>query len=192
MAVKQIHKKLIEGCRNNDRKSQVRLYDLYYKAMYNTTYRLIKNSTQAEDIMQESFIDAFSKIDSFQETGTFGSWLKKIVINKSLDYLRKNKPKTVVIDEDQILIEDNTDIDDSSAEHVFYKLELVSNALYQIPDNYRIIISLYLLEGYDHQEISEILGISYNNVRTRYLRAKQYLIKVVNKLNESYLSTTSN
>lgn len=192
MAIKHIHKDLIEGCRKNDRRSQIRIYDLYYKAMFNTSYRIVNNTTEAEDIMQESFIDAFKKIDTFQETGTFGSWLKKIVVNKSLDYIKKNKPATLAIEEDQMIIDDDHEPDDSYADHVFYKMELISEALYQLPENYRIILSLYLLEGYDQQEISEILGISYNNVRARYSRAKQSLIKITEKLNEVYLSTISN
>jgi len=179
---KQIHKELIEGCRKNDRKSQIRIYELYYKAMYNTSYRIVNNATEAEDIMQESFIDAFSKIETFKETGTFGSWLKMIVVNKSLDYIKKNKPAILPIEEDQLLIEDNSDFDESFADNVFYKMEMISEALYQLPENYRIIISLYLLEGYDHQEISEILGISYNNVRARYSRAKQSLLHEQNRV----------
>lgn len=192
MTVNQIHKDLVEGCRKKDKKAQIRIYELYCKAMYNASYRIVNNSFEAEDIMQESFIDAFNKIDTYQGIGTFGSWLKKIVINKSLDHLKKSKPEFTEIDEEHNLFEENNDIDDSSAEYAFYKMELISEALYKLPDNYRIIVSLYLLEGYDHQEISEILNISYNNVRTRYSRAKQNLINLVNELNDSYTNTIRN
>lgn len=192
MAVKDIHSDLIEGCRKNNRKAQLRVYELYYKAMFNTSYRIVNNSAEAEDIMQESFLDAFKKINIYQGTGTFGSWIKRIVINKSLDYLKKSKPDTLSIDDKEIELEDHQVPDDSYAEHVFYRMEMISDALDRLPDNYRIILSLYLLEGYDHQEIAQILGISYNNVRARYSRAKQSLIKMIDESKKQYMDSVQN
>ncbi len=191
MAIKEIHNELIDGCRKNNQKAQLRVYELYYKAMYNTCYRIVNNSTEAEDIMQESFIDAFKKIDSYQGTGTFGSWLKRIVINKSLDQRKKNNPE-ISIEENAIEPVNEEQTDETYAENVFYQMEAISDALDKIPENYRIIISLYLLEGYDHQEIAQILDISYNNVRARYSRAKQSLINMVNQSKEQYLKSITN
>ena len=192
MAIKDIHSDLIEGCRKSNRKSQIRVYELYYKAMYNTSFRIVNNSFEAEDIMQESFIDAFEKIDTFKETGTFGSWLKRIVINKSLDHIKKNKPEIFSIDEKDYDVKDYQEADDSYADHVFYQMKMIYEALDQLPDNYRIILSLYLFEGYDKQEIAQILNISYNNVRTRYSRAKQSLIQMIAQSKKEYLNTLTN
>lgn len=191
MAIKEIHSDLIAGCRKNNRKAQIRVYELYYKAMFNTSYRIINKTSEAEDIIQDSFIDAFKKIESFKGTGSFGSWLKRIVINKSLDALKKKKLE-ISIDETEIEIEDVSEIDDSYAENVFYQMEAISDALQKLPENYRIILSLYLLEGYDHQEIAHILNITYNNVRARYIRAKQSLIKEVDKSKQEYLKSITN
>ncbi|HDO26713.1 MAG TPA: RNA polymerase sigma factor [Bacteroidetes bacterium] len=173
-----IHRNLIEGCRNNDRKAQVRLYDLYYKAMYNTSYRILNNPAEAEDIMQEAFLDAFRKLNGFKGTGSFGSWLKRIVVNKSLDKLRVRK-ETESLEVEEIELEDTTQTDDSYAGNVFSRIEDVARTMETLPDRYRIVLSLHLFEGYDHEEIAEILNISYNNARTRYSRAKQRLLKEI-------------
>ncbi len=188
---KIIHQDLIEGCRNHDRKAQVRIYELYYKAMYNTSYRILKNEAEAEDIMQEAFLDAFRKIDSFKGTGSFGSWLKKIVVNRSLDKLRTRK-EMESLDEKEVEIEDAPETDDSYAGNVFNRLEDVSRAMEALPDRYRVILSLYLLEGYDHEEIAEILNISYNNARTRYARAKQSLLKEIGRQREKLINPINN
>lgn len=186
-----VNKVLIEGCRKNDRKSQYRIYELYYKAMYNTSFRIVNNEIEAEDIMQDAFLDAFQKLDSLQENGSFGVWLKKIVVNKSLDHLRKMK-KLSLFEDATDLPEQPNEVDDSYAETVFIRLEQVAKAIENLPDNYRIILSLYLLEGYDQQEIAEILQLSYNNVRTRYLRAKQRLLNDIQRNKNDYLKVLKN
>lgn len=191
MVNKVLNNELIEGCRKSNRKAQLRVYELYHKAMFNTSYRIVNNMAEAEDIMQESFIVAFKKIESYQGTGTFGSWLKRIVINKSLDHLKQRK-NHISIDETQLEIEDIQEFDDTYAENVFYQMEAVTDALDKIPDNYRIILSLYLLEGYDQQEIAQILEISYNNVRARYSRAKQCLIEKIRQSKSQYMKITTN
>ena len=144
--------------------------------MYNTSHRIVNNVQDAEDIMQESFLSAFDKIDSYEGNVSFGSWLKKIAVNKSLDYLRKNKfsytsddeIKNIAIDEDDIV-----SIDENNT------LDKIKSAINQLPDGYRIIVSLYLLEGYDHDEISQILGISSVTSRTQLSRAKKKLKQIL-------------
>ncbi|MBP5474084.1 MAG: RNA polymerase sigma factor, partial [Bacteroidales bacterium] len=83
---KNIYQDLIEGCKRGDQKSQFQIYKLYYKAMYNTCFRIIGDPADAEDIMQDSFLAAFEKINTYSETVAFGAWLKKIVVNRSLDH----------------------------------------------------------------------------------------------------------
>lgn len=170
------HRPLIEACKRNDRKAQVKVYDLYYKAMYNTSLRIVNDTLLAEDIMQESFLDAFKKLESFEWRSSFGSWLKRIVINKSLDKIRKKLDEVSVSEvEEQIM--DTNDGDDFS--NIEYRLEEVKVALKLLPKDYKLILVLHLFEGYDHQEISQILDLPYNNVRVRYMRAKRKLIEKV-------------
>lgn len=173
-----IHSDLVEACRQNDRTAQIRIYELYADAMYNTSYRIVNNPMEAEEVMQDAFLLAFRKIDTFKGDATFGAWLKRIVINRSLDHVRKRK-ETVSLGEEADQLPDNSADDHIEQELVKYKAGEIIRALEGLPDHYRIILSLYLIEGYDHREISQILNISYNNTRTRYLRAKQKLLSEV-------------
>jgi RNA polymerase sigma-70 factor (ECF subfamily) len=173
------HKELIESCVLNDRTAQMKIYNLYYKAMYNTSYHIVNDSYTAEDIMQDAFIDAFSKIGKFEWRSSFGSWLKRIVVNKSLDSLKKIKD-TIKLDDEILYIEDESD--ESDFENLQCKLDEIKISLQSLSDRYRTILVLHLFEGYDHQEISQILDLPYNNVRVRYMRAKRKLIEGIVKL----------
>ena len=174
-----IHQELIERCRENDRKAQFNIYKLYYKAMYNTSLRITNNSQDAEDIMQEAFLDAFRKIDSYQGQASFGAWLKRIVINKSIDAIKKRKDVLSFDDEVPEVAEE--EIREDPVEVLSYKIEKIREAIADLPDPYRIILSLHLLEGYDHEEIAEILNIKYGTVRTRYSRSRQKLLTYLKK-----------
>lgn len=179
-AFRNLHQDLLDGCKTGDQKAQFKIYKLYYKAMYNTSLRIVNDTMEAEDIMQESFLSAFEKIDTYSGTVSFGAWLKRIVINRSLDALSRRK----AIFED---IELHVGIRDDSTEEIVRKEELdikveeVKEAINRLPDGYRIILSLYLLEGYDHDEIAEILKISSSTSRSQLSRAKQKLIAEMRK-----------
>ena len=179
-AIKDIHYDLVEACRQNDQAAQIQIYDLYYKAMYNVSLRIVNDTAEAEDVMQDSFIEAFSKIDSYREEGAFGSWLKRIVVNNSINVIRKRK-ETVSIDEVEMELKDPGETDKEYSENVFCRLEEIRDGIKKLPGQYKTIISLHLLEGYDHQEISEILDTTYGNIRTRYSRAKQKLLQIIMK-----------
>lgn len=169
------HDKLIRACRNNDRRAQLKLYNKYSKAMYNVCLNMVNKATDAEDIMQEAFISAFANINLFKGEVTFGAWLKKITINKSLDFLKKKKLDFDSIDDHfELQIEDKEQNDEQLLK---YKAEIIKEKILILPVGYRTILTLYLLEGYDHQEISEILGISSSTSRSQYTRAKAFLIK---------------
>jgi len=174
-----IHEDLIEGCRKNDRKSQLQLYNLYYKAMYNTSYRILKDSAEAEDVMQEAFLVAFQKIEEYKGDATFGAWLKRIVINRALDQIKKKK-ETVSMEEagNEIVIDDTAE---NYLEILAYKIEQIRMGIEKLTEDERVIISLFLLEGYDHEEISQVLEISQNASRTRYSRARHRLREMLSK-----------
>jgi RNA polymerase sigma factor (sigma-70 family) len=172
------HTELIEASRINDRQAQEKLYDLYSHAMYNASYRIVHHSAEAEDIMQESFIEAFEKLNTYHGEGSFGSWLKRIVVNNSLNHIRKKK-EILNLDENQTEIADDISHEKEYSENLFCRLEEIRKGIKALPANYRIILSLHLLEGFDHEEISEILNLSFGNVRTRYSRAKQKLLGLI-------------
>jgi RNA polymerase sigma-70 factor (ECF subfamily) len=151
-AFKNLHQDLLDGCKTGDQRAQFQIYKLYYKAMYNTSLRIVNDTMEAEDVMQESFLSAFEKIDTYSGTVSFGAWLKKIVINRSLDALSKRKAIFEEI-ETHIGIRDESNDDLLRKEEADIKVEEVKEAINRLPDGYRIILSLYLNEGYDHDEI---------------------------------------
>ncbi len=174
-----IHEELIDGCRVNNRKSQLQVYNLYYKAMYNTAYRIIGESAEAEDVMQESFLAAFQKIGEYKGESTFGAWLKRIVVNRALDQLRKKKEMLPLDEENMEKVADKQEED--YMEVLAYKVKQIRNGIERLPDDDRIIISLFLIEGYDHEEIAGILDITNNASRTRYSRARHRLRDLLSK-----------
>lgn len=170
-----IHHDLVERCRKGDTKAQFELYKLYYKPMYNVCLRMLGSQVDAEDAMQEAFLSAFTRIDSYQGVVSFGAWLKKIVINRSLDYLKKRKVKFEELNE-KIPDEAPVTLDISEIQ-----MEKLKKAIQQLPDSYRVVLTLYLLEGYDHEEIAQILGITNVASRTQFLRAKLKLRELLKK-----------
>lgn len=166
---KNIHQEIIDRCREGDQKAQFQLYKLYYKPMYSVSLRIVNNEMEAEDVMQEAFLSAFRKMDSYRGEVSFGAWLKKIVVNRSLDVLKKRKVKFEEINER------TTELEDYQMPVKELDVKVLKQAIQQLPDGYRIVLSLYLIEGYDHEEISQILGISNSSSRTQLLRAKNKL-----------------
>ena len=179
-----IHQELIDGCKEGNKFDQMKIYKLYYKAMYNTALRILNNRVEAEDVMQESFLTAFQKINNYGGTGSFGSWLKRIVVNNSIDTLGKSRFNLSLDEIGDIELDDSNE---NYFEILNYKVEEIREMIFNLSDNHRTILSLYLLEGYDHEEISQILDISYNNSRTRYSRARNKLLQLIEteRVNES-------
>ena len=172
-----LHDELVERCKHGDPRSYAELYQKYSKAMYNTSLRIVNNTGDAEDVLQESFTDAFSAIETFQYKSTFGAWLKKIVINKSINYLRKKKMELIDMEKTNIgHLPEEESLDEKGIQ---LKVEEIKRAVKLLPNGYRTVLSLYLFEGYDHEEIAEILRISHATVRTQYMRAKQKLISLI-------------
>lgn len=169
---------LVERCRHGDNRAQMEIYDRYYKAMYNTAYRITGHSAEAEDIMQEAFLSAFTKINSFQGTSTFGAWLKRIVVNESLTAYKKISKLGEVSYNDELKNEadDNTS---SIAENDQNdtRVRMIMDKIRSLKENYRLALTLHLIEGYDYEEICEIMNISYANCRTMISRAKESLRK---------------
>ncbi|MCK5839421.1 MAG: RNA polymerase sigma factor [Bacteroidales bacterium] len=172
-----IHQELIEACGKGDQKAQFEIYKLYYKSMYNVSLRIVNNTGDAEDIMQDSFLDAFGRLDQYKGRVAFGAWLKRIVINNSLDALRKNAHLTFVEEYDYDMQEEF----EEETEYVDLKIDEIRRAMAALPDDYRVVLTLFLLEGYDHGEIGEILNISNSTSRIRYFRGKNKLRDILDE-----------
>ena len=168
---KFLQTRLIAECKKNNRKAQMQLYDLYCRAMYNTAINFVKDEAVAEDMTQEAFINAFQNMAKFSGEVAFGAWLKRIVINKCLDWLKKRKLTIVSMSDQRIQIadEDNWEVEDHTT------LLNIKNAIHQLPEKYKVVVKLFLLEGYDHQEISQILEISEVSSRSQLHRGKNKL-----------------
>tara|TARA_B100000809_G_scaffold266893_1_gene332643 strand:- start:2811 stop:3356 length:546 start_codon:yes stop_codon:yes gene_type:complete len=172
-------KLLVEQCKNNSRKAQMTLYSQYCDGMFIVAQRYLKDKHAAEDAMQEAFVKAFSKLDQFKGDVTFGAWLKRIVINRCLDTIKSKKLETELIDDSVFeIVQDDYDWEVSDETTV---TEILS-AIKDLPENYQVVVQLFLLEGYDHQEISEVLCISENASRTNLHRGKTILKKTLKHL----------
>lgn len=172
---KQNTEALIILCKAKNQYAQLELYNRYYHAMYNTALRIVKDSYHAEDIMQDAFLLAFTKLGTLNDHNMFGPWLKRIVINKSIHYFNKTKKEqTQPLDDVLYKLEDHdgitSDYDDTN-----FRVQQIIEVMDTLKDNYRIALSLHLIEGYDYEEISQIMTLSYANCRTIISRAKDSL-----------------
>ncbi|MBO0323971.1 RNA polymerase sigma factor [Muricauda sp. CAU 1633] len=169
---------LLKSCMQGKQSAQLEIYNRYYKAMYNTAFRIVKDSAEAEDVMQESFLSAFTKLHTFKGEVAFGAWLKRIVINNSIHHYKKQqKLRAVDLDEVMYKVEDNDEVDLNADGFAELKAQKVMETMKSLKDNYRVSLTLHLIEGYDYEEISEIMNISYANCRTTISRAKESLRK---------------
>ncbi|RFZ82733.1 sigma-70 family RNA polymerase sigma factor [Mucilaginibacter terrenus] len=171
------HYNLVVECKQGSKKACYELYRLYSKAMLNIAFRIVGNVAEAEDVLQEAFTDAFKRLKDFRQDTTFGLWLKQIVVHRAINLLRKRKLDLVEIEDghiDSLPAEEPWDDED-----IQYKVAQVKEAIKLLPDGYRVVLSLYLLEGYDHEEIGQVMGISENTSRTQFLRAKRKLNEIL-------------
>lgn len=162
---------LLEACAANNEKAQMTVYTMYYKSMFNVAYRIVGDYVLAEDVMQESFLKAFTKLNSFSGKVTFGAWLKKIVINQSITELKKSS-KYQIDSLSDIEIEDTIEEEGNYSQ---VKAENILKTMERLKPNYKLILTLFFIEGYDLEEITSILDISYENCRTMMSRAKTSL-----------------
>ncbi len=165
--VKSIHRDVLARCVKGDRHAQMQIYHLYYKAMFNTAHRIVLDRHDAEDVMQEAFLTAFEQLPSLLDRSTFPAWLKRIVVNKSLNALRARKTYDGHKEEWSGSEEAEPSFDAP------YTVQQIKEAIAQLSDGYRSIVTLYLFEGYDHEEIADILGISSATSRSQFNRGKQ-------------------
>ncbi|HTA83244.1 MAG TPA: RNA polymerase sigma factor [Bacteroidia bacterium] len=169
---------IIEGCRAGKSKLQKALYERYSGKMYNICLRYAKNSDEAEDILQEGFIKVFDKINQFAGTGSFEGWIRRIMVNSALEVIRKRKIDFSVVDTKYIQDPHEYTYNTISTLNVKELLAVIQ----QLPDGYRTVFNLYVIEGYQHSEIAEILGVSEGTSKSQLARARNLL---QSKLNET-------
>jgi RNA polymerase sigma-70 factor (ECF subfamily) len=178
-----ISRDIIERSKKGNRQAQYQLYKLYSKAMFNICCRMMNDRSDAEDMLQEAFSEAFRRLENFRFESTFGAWLKMIVINKCINEIKRKKTQLEFFD-DMAPFEDEEDL--AEEQEAGLSPVRIKLAMEELPKGSRMVFSLYLLEGYDHQEISQILNISESNSKTQYMRAKQRIKEILK--NQSYES----
>jgi RNA polymerase sigma-70 factor (ECF subfamily) len=162
---------IIEQCKQNNRKAQMQLYNQYCNGMYIVAKRFLKDAQEAEDVVQEAFIKAFSKLHQYKAEVTFGAWLKRIVVNKSIDVLKSKKQQLVELEEVHLKVVDTAHNDKWLVDDTI-TVNDVKQAINRLSEKYQYVVMLYLIEGYDHKEISEILSITEVASRTQLSRGK--------------------
>lgn len=170
---------VVEKCKANDRAAQLQLYRKYCDGMFVVANRFVKNADDAEDVLQESFIKAFQKIHQYKGEVTFGAWLKRIVVNKSIDFLKSKKDKVSIDEQDMQVVAE----DDNWSVSAVISIDEVRLAIDQLQEKYKYVVLMFLVEGYDHQEIAEVLNISSSACRTRLSRGKNQLKELLKEKN---------
>lgn len=177
------YRDIIERSKRGHREAQYQLYQQYSRAMFNVCLRMMNSREEAEDMLQEAFSEAFHRLGSFRYESAFGAWLKRIVVNRCINELKRKKARLEFF-EDMSPFEEKPEERQDLGPGL--TVDQVRKAMEQLPKGSRVIFSLYLLEGYDHQEISEILSISESNSKTQYMRAK---LKIKEILKEQHYAS---
>ena len=171
-------KQLIQACKLNNYSAQIEIYHNYKNMMIGAAIRILNNREEAEDVVQDCFIKSFQKIYQLNDDANLGAWLKRIVVNKSLDVLREQK-NIVWIDE-TLILETEIEIGNDEIENDI-SIEFIKESIQQLKEKYSIILVLYLIEDYNHREIAEMLNIKESTVRNQYIRGKDQLLKMIQK-----------
>ncbi len=174
------HRDIIESCKKGNRQAQFELYRLYSKAMHNICLRMVRDELDAEDLLQNSFVDVFTKLNTFRYQSSVGAWIKRIVVNNCINFLKKRRLYFEELNDKFHSVET-----DDTEEPMRLNVEAVNNAVMKLPDGYRVVFSLYMMEGYDHKEIAAILNISEATSKSQYSRAKKKLRELL--LSRSFL-----
>ncbi len=176
----EIHKDIIERCKRGNAKAQYQLYNLYARAMFNVCMRMMNSREAAEDMLQESFSEAFTRLDSFRYEAAFGAWLKRIVVNKCINEINRRKVELAFFDDMHFFDEKDENLNDVEDEKL--TVDNIRRAMEFLPKGSRLIFSLYLLEGYDHVEIAQILSISESNSKSQYMRARLKVKEILSSM----------
>lgn len=165
---------LIQGCRRRDRAAQKRLYDTFSPKMYTLCCRYIKDSMVAEDVLVTAFTKILDKIDQYKNEGSFEGWIRRVVVNEALTWLRRNRNMYLELELEAADYEPDYK---SLGDHL--EAEDLMTMINELPSGYRIVFNLYAIDGYSHKEIADQLGISENTSKSQLSRARAYLQKIL-------------
>ncbi len=169
---------ILAHCRKGSRNAQLQLYKQFARQLYIACFRIIGNSSDAEEAMQDAFLKIFTRLDQFTDGQCFEAWMHRIAVHTAIDYVRKQTPDFETLN-DNILLTDGDEAALEEEDHIDLQVHLIKAACQELPAGYRVILSLYLFEGYDTEEIADILKIQPGTVRTQYLRAKRKLLTLI-------------
>ena len=170
---------IVRGCIRGDKKLQKMLYDRFAPKMMGVCIRYFTNIGEAEDALQEGFIRVFTNLKSFRKEGALESWIRKIIINTTLNYYRSNLKHRYHFDIQEM--EEN--IEDRSVTRDVFDVKDLLKMIHNLPEGYRIVFNLYEMDGYNHKEIADMLKISTNTSKSQLLKARKLLQKMMVKLN---------
>lgn len=174
--------KLLEGCRKGDRKAQRDLYEKYSSLMFAVCRRYISDNSEAEDVLVCGFTKVFGKIDQFKSEGSFEGWIRRIMVNEALSYIRKNKSMYLEVEIEKADREpDYRQVQDQ------LEVEDLQKLIDRLPSGYKTVFNLYAIEGFSHREIAEQLGVSENTSKSQLSRARGHLQKLLIEA-EDYLN----
>jgi len=175
---------LLEGCRRGDRKMQQELYNRFAPKMYGVCLRYASNSEEAEDILQEGFIKIFNKIGSYRGEGSFEGWVRRIFVNTAIEHFRRKKYLQPVTEKEENTMEGNylSVLDDLAERDIMGLVQ-------QLSPGYRTVFNMYVVEGYTHKEIGDMLGISEGTSKSQLSRAKVILQDLVKNFLEEKSNT---
>lgn len=171
-----LHQDVIDRCLTGSREAQYQLYKLYSKGMFNICLRMVNDRDDADDILQDSFISAFRNLKSYRADAPFGAWMKRIVVNKSITFIKKSRGMMVPLEDNLAEVADDNSHDFSEDQ---LRVNRIREGIKLLPDGFRTVLTMYLLEGFDHKEISDVLGISESTSKSQYLRAKKKLSSIM-------------
>ncbi|MDH6356208.1 sigma-70 family RNA polymerase sigma factor [Parabacteroides sp. PF5-9] len=166
---------LIKDCRKGNRSAQLKLYQQYGQWLYMTCLRIVGNSSEAEEAMQDSFLKILTRLDQYQEGQCFEAWMHRVAVHTAIDYVRRQTPDIEELSTNFVEVEE----EEPDEDEIQYSVAKRKEATRKLPNGYRIILSLYLFEGYDMEEIASILDIKPPSVRSQYLRAKRKLLDII-------------
>ncbi len=176
-----VDEKIVEGCIAGKRRAQNQLYQKYAPGMFGVCLRYCKNTAEAEDILQEGFIKIFKNVKKYRKEGSFEGWIRRIMVNSAITHFNKNKIHFEDINEEKMEFPEETETNETFTP---VDQEVLLNLIQNMPEGYRMVLNLYVFEGYNHKEISEILNISENTSKSQLSKARKYLKNKLEEINK--------
>ncbi|MCD4683806.1 MAG: sigma-70 family RNA polymerase sigma factor [Bacteroidales bacterium] len=176
-----VDEKIVEGCIAGKRRAQNQLYQKYAPGMFGVCLRYCKNIAEAEDILQEGFIKVFKNVKKYRKEGSFEGWIRRIMVNSAITHFNKNKIHFEEIDEEKMESPEEAETNETFAP---VDQEILLNLIQNMPEGYRMVLNLYVFEGYNHKEISDILNISENTSKSQLSKARKYLKNKLEEINK--------